>query len=121
MPLTDLLSALQSFSAQTEDCNDSSVVDSCDFIPDGVAGQSQSRQTGDKSSVNNLLTKLCINLFFFHRSEGVFEKFTVYKTEENPWEEEICKWQWRLKIVHDTNVKVQALLGMHLTLFYICS
>lgn len=45
----------QSISVQSEDCNDSSVVDSYGFVPDGVAGQSHNRQSGDYSSLNFIL------------------------------------------------------------------
>lgn len=35
-------SKMKSIPVQTEGCDDSSVVDSCGFIPDGVAGQKES-------------------------------------------------------------------------------
>lgn len=46
---------LQSFHVQSEDYDDSSVVDSGGFVPDGVAGQSNNRHSGDNSSLNSSL------------------------------------------------------------------
>lgn len=45
---------LQASSLQSEDCDDSSVVDPCGFVKDNVAGESYNRQTGDNSSVNSI-------------------------------------------------------------------
>ncbi len=70
---------LQSTPVQSEGCDDSSVVDSCGFVPDGAAGQSHKWQTEDNSSIISILNTQHSSLFFLRSSEGVLEKFTTYK------------------------------------------
>ena len=55
MPFTLSFLCLQNVYMQSEDCDDSSVVDSHGFVPDGVAGQSNNSHSGENSSLNSIL------------------------------------------------------------------
>lgn len=83
----------QSLSTQSEDCDDSSVSDSCGFVPGGIAGQSHTRQISH-NSFEKTPSQMFI-YYFLHSSGGCFKKFSTDKKEESLWEEQIGKWPWR--------------------------
>lgn len=104
IPLISLWSSfcLQRTSVESEDYDDSSVVNSCGFVPDNVTGQSHNRNTGNISPVNFILNVYHSYVVFLHSSEEFLEKFTTYKAEESFWEEQIYEWPWRKETINNS-------------------